>query len=64
MDTPNVKTELKIPELNFTFCVIAYRKATREEMHFAYNYWRSQKKSNKPKRNQRVDVITIIGYND
>ena len=64
METPNVVTEMKDPALNFTFCVRAYRKITKEEMRFGYAMWRGQKKSNKPKRNQRIEVISIIGHDE
>lgn len=63
MEMPNVLTELTDPKLNFTFCVRAYRKLTPQEMRETYTFWRKQKKSNKPKRNQRIEVISIIGCN-
>ena len=61
MEAPNVVTEVNDPKLNFTFAVRAYRKVSDDEMRLAYAMWRGQKKSNKPKRNQRVEVISIIG---
>ncbi len=63
MELPNVITEQRDPELNFTFAVRAYRKVTEYEMRAAFTLWRRQKKSNKPKRNQRVEIISIIGHN-
>lgn len=63
MEQPNVITEMKDPDLNFTFAVRAYRKVTEDEMRFAFVVWRRQKKSNRPRRNQRVEVISIIGHN-
>lgn len=64
MEAPNVVTEMKNLALNFTFCVRAYRKVTQAEMRFAYAMWKGQKKSNKPKRNQHIEVISVIGHDE
>ena len=64
MQQPDVVTELKDPDLNFTFAVRAYRTVTEAELRYSYALWRSQKKNNKPKRNQRVEMITFIGADE
>ena len=64
MQLPNVLTEIKDSALNFTFAVRAYRRLTQEEMQYSYTHWRSQKKSNKPKKNIRIEIISLIGHNE
>ena len=64
MNTPDVLTEMKDTDINFTFVVRAYRSLSEMEIKRSYALWRRQKKSNKPKKNQRVEVITSIGAND
>ena len=61
MQMPTVPTEIKDEDWNFTFRVLAYRKLTREEMLQALAMWRGQSKRNKPKKNQIVEITSIIG---
>jgi hypothetical protein len=61
MQLPTIPTTLYDEKLNFTFQVLAYRTLTAGEMRAAWAYYRSQKKSAKPKKNQTVQVISQIG---
>lgn len=64
MEMPSIPTSYTDKDLNFTFTVFAYRKLTQEEMQMSYNIWRGQKKSNKPKRNTKVEIVSIIGHDE
>ena len=61
MELPKVPTEAKDHELNFIFRVLAYRELTPAEFRKTYLLWRRQAKKNKPKKNQLVTVISLIG---
>jgi hypothetical protein len=61
MESPKIPTEAKDEELNFTFRVLAYRELTPTEFRQTYLLWRRQAKKNKPKKNQIVTIISLIG---
>jgi hypothetical protein len=64
MKAPIVPTELKYSDLNFTFRVLAYRQLSRDELLQAFGLWQGQSKRNRPKKNQLVEVTSIIGFDE
>ena len=64
MKEPDVITEWRHEELNFTFQVAAYRKVTEEEMYFALRYWLQKKRLKRLPKNGYGKVITIHGFDE
>ena len=61
MEVPKVATEAKDQKLNFTFRVMAYRQLTPIELKQTYAVWLGQSKRNRPKKNQIVTILSVIG---
>jgi len=57
---PTVVTEMKDPDKNFTFRVLAYRKLTETEMRQAFAVWNQQRERRRSLKNQTVEVISSI----
>lgn len=62
MEAPNIVSTLKIEELNFTFCVGAYRKLTKTELQNNLQIWLNHSRYKKIPKNKTVEVISILGY--
>jgi len=62
MEAPNIVSTLKIEELNFTFCVRAYRKLTKTELQNNLQIWLNHSRYKKIPKNKTVEVISILGY--
>ncbi len=64
MQMPNIVTEFKDKQNNFTFRVCAYRKLTPHEMNVSYAHWYQQRDKRRSYKNKIIEVISIIGHNE
>jgi hypothetical protein len=64
MQMPDIVTEAKDQQNNFTFRVRAYRKLTPHEMKISYADWYLQRDKRRSYKNKIIEVVSIIGIND
>lgn len=64
MIQPTVVTEVKDEKKKFAFRVRAYRKLTPPEFRAAYASWYRQRDKRRKLRNQVVEMISTIGYDE
>lgn len=64
MQMPDIVTEVKDKQNNFTFRVRAYRKLTPHEMKLSYALWHQQRDKRRSYKNKIIEVVSIIGHNE
>lgn len=64
MQMPDIVTEVKDKQNNFTFRVRAYRKLFSHEMKMAYAQWYQQRDKRRSYKNKIIEVVSIIGHNE
>lgn len=66
MQLPNVPNVVRDEERNITYTVLAYRRLTRDECLMAISQANRTKtgKPKRPKPNTKVEITTIIGFNE
>ena len=65
MDEPDIKHTLLDPKSGVTWEIMAYRQMTTEEQFAAIHLaWNGMKKSARPKRGQKLTIITLYGADE
>jgi hypothetical protein len=61
MEMPSIKTVVDVPQMGVVFELLAYRRLSESEATgYVRVYLANTKKSKRPKRGQRVTLITTI----
>lgn len=65
MEMPKIKTVLKDEQNDITYEVLAYRRLSRDELVLSVRAaLSSMKKSKRPKRGQKLQIVSVIGADD
>lgn len=63
MERPRIEHEIRDPERNITYIVVAYRTLTQQEVVFAVRAFLTRTRR-KPKKNSRIEILTVFGATD
>ena len=65
MEMPKIKTVLKDEQNDIAYAVLAYRQLSRDELVLSVRAALSNmKKSKRPKRGQKLQIVSVIGADD